>query len=112
MHLSLYALIIAELLAGEVFGRPQSLMGASFWHLAIANLVIGFAASMLLGLLATWRRGFHNLALSTLTIPVYWLLISLAAYRALWQLVRDPFHWEKTEHGQPGVRNPRRRLRD
>ena len=32
-------------------------------------------------------------------MPVTWLLISLAAYRALIQLVRDPFLWEKTEHG-------------
>jgi hypothetical protein len=25
--------------------------------------------------------------------------LSLAAWRALLQLVRDPYHWEKTEHG-------------
>jgi len=31
--------------------------------------------------------------------PFYWLLISIAAYRALWQLLRDPFVWEKTPHG-------------
>jgi glycosyltransferase XagB len=31
--------------------------------------------------------------------PLFWLLISAAAYRALWQLVRDPFRWEKTPHG-------------
>jgi cellulose synthase/poly-beta-1,6-N-acetylglucosamine synthase-like glycosyltransferase len=36
---------------------------------------------------------------AVLTYPVYWMLISLAAYRALWQLVRDPFRWEKTPHG-------------
>lgn len=36
-----------------------------------------------------------------LTYPAYWMLISVAAYRALWQLVRDPFRWEKTPHGQP-----------
>jgi glycosyltransferase XagB len=26
-------------------------------------------------------------------------LLSAAAYRALWQLLRDPFLWEKTPHG-------------
>jgi hypothetical protein len=31
-------------------------------------------------------------------MPLYWLAISLAAYRALWQLGRAPFYWEKTEH--------------
>jgi hypothetical protein len=32
-------------------------------------------------------------------MPLYWLLLSVAAWRALFQLVRDPYRWEKTEHG-------------
>jgi hypothetical protein len=31
--------------------------------------------------------------------PLYWFLLSLAAWRALIQLIRDPQRWEKTEHG-------------
>jgi hypothetical protein len=31
--------------------------------------------------------------------PVHWLLLSLAAWRALYQLVVAPYAWEKTEHG-------------
>ncbi|MCF6412766.1 glycosyltransferase [Collinsella tanakaei] len=31
--------------------------------------------------------------------PVYWILMSVAAYKGLWQLLRNPFYWEKTEHG-------------
>ena len=34
-----------------------------------------------------------------LSYPLYWLLISAATYRALWQLLRDPYRWEKTPHG-------------
>jgi hypothetical protein len=30
---------------------------------------------------------------------VHWLLLSLAAWQALWKLVRDPYRWDKTEHG-------------
>jgi hypothetical protein len=30
----------------------------------------------------------------------YWLLISMAAYRALWQFATARFEWEKTEHGR------------
>jgi glycosyltransferase XagB len=30
---------------------------------------------------------------------VHWLLLSAAAWRALWQLMYDPFRWEKTAHG-------------
>ena len=32
--------------------------------------------------------------------PLHWLLLSLAAWRALYQLVFAPYVWEKTEHGQ------------
>ena len=32
-------------------------------------------------------------------VPLHWLLLSLAAWRALYQLVRAPQRWEKTEHG-------------
>ena len=32
-------------------------------------------------------------------MPLYWLLISGAAYRAIWQFMTDRFGWEKTEHG-------------
>ena len=33
-----------------------------------------------------------------LLMPAYWLAISYAAYRALWQLAVAPYYWEKTEH--------------
>jgi cellulose synthase/poly-beta-1,6-N-acetylglucosamine synthase-like glycosyltransferase len=31
--------------------------------------------------------------------PIYWMLMSLASYKALWQLITNSFHWEKTTHG-------------
>ena len=31
--------------------------------------------------------------------PLHWLLLSLAAWRALYQLAVAPYAWEKTEHG-------------
>lgn len=37
-----------------------------------------------------------------LLTPLYWVLMSLAAYKALFQLIRKPFYWEKTDHGLTG----------
>ena len=31
-------------------------------------------------------------------VPVYWLAISIAAYKALVELFVAPYHWEKTKH--------------
>ena len=58
----------------------------------------GYIASIVVGLVTSRRRG-HRLTVSALFMPLYWLLISLAAYRALWQLYWDPYLWEKTPHG-------------
>jgi hypothetical protein len=35
-------------------------------------------------------------------MPAYWVLISLAGYRAVVDLVRRPHYWEKTRHGLGG----------
>lgn len=50
------------------------------------------------------RRGRSELAPYGLTVTLYWLLISLAGYRALWQLITRPFHWDKTAHGLSALR--------
>ena len=44
------------------------------------------------------RRG--ELLWAALAVPVYWVMMSLAAVKAFWQLVgRRPAFWEKTVHG-------------
>lgn len=70
--------------------------------LAVFNLLVlvsGYGLAILAGLAAVSARGFSSLLAHPLMMPAYWLLISIAAYKALWQLVTRPFHWEKTDHG-------------
>lgn len=66
--------------------------------LGLANLVLGYATGIALGAVAVAARGRRYLAVEALLMPFYWLLISLAAYRALGQLVTSPYRWEKTQH--------------
>jgi hypothetical protein len=44
---------------------------------------------------------YENIKYALLT-PVYWFLMSVASFKALWQLIFKPTHWEKTEHGVHG----------
>jgi cellulose synthase/poly-beta-1,6-N-acetylglucosamine synthase-like glycosyltransferase len=62
-------------------------------------LLLGNALFAYLAMLGPYRRGWIDLSPFALLAPIYWLLISAAAYRALWQLARNPWHWEKTPHG-------------
>ncbi len=65
----------------------------------LATLAIGYAAAASLGVIGLARRDLVASAWALLLTPLYWLMLSLAAWRALEQLARDPYRWEKTEHG-------------
>jgi cellulose synthase/poly-beta-1,6-N-acetylglucosamine synthase-like glycosyltransferase len=41
----------------------------------------------------------HRLVKYGILTPLYWVMMSIAAYKAAWQLVTKPFYWEKTVHG-------------
>lgn len=49
--------------------------------------------------MAVGRRRIMSLLPFALLNPLYWCLHSFAAWRALVQLIRNPFVWEKTPHG-------------
>lgn len=99
VHPWFYVLLGGKLLGGDLLGLPASVLGAPFWAVAWFNLSAGYIAAMVLALFAVRRRGLGRLAPQVLVMPLYWLLISVSAYRALWQFVTAPFKWEKTEHG-------------
>jgi cellulose synthase/poly-beta-1,6-N-acetylglucosamine synthase-like glycosyltransferase len=67
--------------------------------LSLFNLLAGNGAFIFLHMLAPIRRGWLHLVPYSLTVAGYWVLMSIAAYKALWQLLRNPFYWEKTQHG-------------
>jgi hypothetical protein len=64
-----------------------------------ADLALGFGAAAWLAAAGIRRRRLDGYLGTILWLPVYWLLSSFAAYRALFQLAAAPHLWEKTEHG-------------
>jgi cellulose synthase/poly-beta-1,6-N-acetylglucosamine synthase-like glycosyltransferase len=73
---------------------PQALL-----FLCLFNLLAGNGAFTYLIMLGPIRRGWLNLIPFSFTLFGYWILISVAAYKALFQLMSNPFFWEKTPHG-------------
>ena len=74
--------------------------------LALFNLLAGNGAFIYLTMLAPIHRRWLDLIPFSLTVFGYWVLMSIAAYKALYQLLRDPFFWEKTHHGVSQYRAP------
>lgn len=66
---------------------------------SLANLLLGNGLVVYLSLLAGFKRRSYRLVAYALLSPLYWLLHSVASYKAAWQLVTKPFYWEKTQHG-------------
>lgn len=72
---------------------PPPVLAMSLLLLAGNGLLIYFH------MLAAWVRKLPVLVFFATHLPAYYLLMSAAAWRALWQLVTRPHYWEKTEHG-------------
>ncbi|MCJ2028370.1 glycosyltransferase [Methylobacterium sp. J-043] len=86
---------------GELFLVPADdtvlahLTRAGAWTIFFA----GLAAMWLPGFIGCLRRGWGDLLPFVLLLPLYHLLVSLAAWMAMVEWLRDPHRWDKTEHG-------------
>ena len=69
-------------------------------------LVAGYGITLRLAAKAMRMRGLQQRWLTLLGMPVYWMMISAAAWYALWQFVTRPHFWNKTEHGLSKVKAP------
>ena len=56
--------------------------------------------SVVVGMLAVSDRTHRHLLPWVLTMPFYFPLAAVAAYKALYELIAAPFYWDKTRHGR------------
>lgn len=98
VHPWFYVAAATEAAFGPLRSLDHQALSGVVTVLGLFNLVLGYVAGVALGWVAVAGRGRRKLAAWTLLMPVYWLLISFAAYRALRQLASTPYKWEKTRH--------------
>jgi cellulose synthase/poly-beta-1,6-N-acetylglucosamine synthase-like glycosyltransferase len=69
-----------------------------FTAIDLSLLSMGYVCSIALGFkcIKDWSR--KEKAYVAATLPIYWLILSAAAWRAVYQLVVKPHYWEKTPH--------------
>jgi hypothetical protein len=66
---------------------------------AVTALLAGNLAFVYAPVMACLRRGYGDWVKYALTIPIYWGLMSIAAWKALYELIFKPHYWQKTRHG-------------
>ena len=77
----------------------ESLFPKSILYPAVASMVFGNFIFMYYVMLGCVIGGQYRNVKFMIFAPLYWVLMSIAAWRALFQLLLRPHHWEKTEHG-------------
>jgi hypothetical protein len=82
-----------------VTDQPIALFTGPLMELHVVAIAAGYASTVLVGLMGLARRGQLRRSWVLVLTPIYWALLSVAAWRALYQLFKEPYRWEKTEHG-------------
>lgn len=89
-HAPLLGILLASALLPDMVHVPPI-----DWMLVI----FGYATASLGALFAAALERNRRLALSALTMPLYWPLSSIAALWAMVEIVVRPHYWAKTDHG-------------
>jgi glycosyltransferase XagB len=99
LHPLLLALALWNFLPENVVRMGETYAGSLISGFSLALLLAGYISAI-----ATSGKGLKQIGASgwtsiLATIPLYWMLSSVAAWMALWDFVVAPHHWHKTRHG-------------
>ena len=90
---TLWAIVLA--LPASVAERVN---GGVAWAVA-GVLVVSWAINIATSVAGARAAGKTRLAGWSLTMGLYFPLATVAAWKAIWELLRKPFYWDKTSHG-------------
>ncbi|MGZ4488351.1 MAG: glycosyltransferase [Nocardioides sp.] len=80
-------------------GFIEQLFPGIVFYAASAMLFVGNFVFVYLNVAGSLQRGEFGLTRTALLSPLYWGLMSWAAWKGFIQLFTNPFYWEKTTHG-------------
>lgn len=85
-------------LAGLPHPVALTLGSGVLWGLA-GLFILSEVLNLLIACVAVSRPGHRHLLGWTLTLPAYFPLGTLAAFKAVYEFISSPFYWDKTQHG-------------
>ena len=77
----------------------EAIFPAPIFHIGLLCWLIGNFLLAYFFMFTALQQDRPRLVGAAAMVPVYWLMMSLAAVKAVVQLVRSPTLWEKTHHG-------------
>jgi glycosyltransferase XagB len=98
-------LIIMQLMGATFLLPTHVVFDAVLKGLDVMVLYVGLLGGLWPAIVAVKRRRWLGFWWQIPLMPFYWLLVSLAAWRAVLKFVIAPFEWEKTTHGTAFTRH-------
>lgn len=96
----LWILTLSYFLFRPIIGTTiESFYPTHIFYIAAFTLIFGNFIYLYNYMIGCARSGNWKLVKFAYLVPIYWLLMSFAAWKALYQLIFKPFYWEKTQHG-------------
>lgn len=77
----------------------ESFFFTPIFYAGVTSLILGNFLYMYYLMLGLTRTRQWDLVIFAFITPLYWLMISISAFNAVYELIRKPFHWNKTKHG-------------
>ena len=77
----------------------ESLYPSLVFYMAGTSLIFGNFLFLYYYMIGCVKRDQWNLIKFVYLVPIYWIMISVAGFIALYQLIFKPHYWEKTVHG-------------
>jgi cellulose synthase/poly-beta-1,6-N-acetylglucosamine synthase-like glycosyltransferase len=97
---AMWMLTILYFLFRSQFGPTiESLFPPPVLYLGIVSLIGGNFLYMYYYMIGCAKHGHYGLIKYAILVPIYWLLMSAAAWMAVYKLITAPHHWSKTKHG-------------
>ncbi|WP_323793758.1 glycosyltransferase [Nocardioides sp.] len=93
---------LTTLYALTQWGFIEQIFPGAIFYTASLMLFVGNFVFVYLNVAGSLQRGEFGLTRTALLSPLYWALMSFAAWKGFLQLFTNPFYWEKTEHGLDG----------
>ncbi|WP_235890646.1 glycosyltransferase family 2 protein [Martelella alba] len=98
LHPIAFLSVAANLVLLATGGLATDTLHIALTAVDIANIALSYAIFLRLGQKNLPPERTRTLKGSLRHVPLYWLLLSFAAWQAVIDLVHRPFHWKKTEH--------------
>ena len=74
-------------------------MPAPVYYSGLFGWLFGNFTLYYLNLMAAYEFDDEKVFMAAVRLPAYWVMMAIAAAKAVLQLIFNPAYWEKTQHG-------------